>query len=402
VGKQVVQVKLLPTPEQAQALAATLRAVNEAATWTAEVAFAHGVPREYALRQHTYAQLKAERGLGSQVAQLVIKKTSHAYATLAGLIKTGRLQGKRAVKATSKPVAFRPDAAQAFDDRCLSWQMDARTVSIWTVAGRMRNVAFTGHVGQLKVLERCRRGESDLVYRDRTWFLIATVDVPDAALNTDPVDFLGVDMGIVNIATTSDGDNFEGAGLRRYRKRQAKVRAQLQAKATKSAKKKLKARARKEARTIAHTNHTIAKTLVAEAERTGRGIGVEDLAGIRDRVRLTAAQRGELNSWSFHQLQAFIAYKAKRAGVPVVVIDARHTSQQCPLCHHTERANRPARNDFACRGCGLAGPADTVAAVNVRDRARTTWAFVNTPHVADTPQPTADTSDKPRTSVRGN
>jgi putative transposase len=66
--KQVVQVKLLPSPEQAAALAATLRAVNEAANWTSQTAFAHGLPREYSLRQHTYAQLKDERGLGSQVA----------------------------------------------------------------------------------------------------------------------------------------------------------------------------------------------------------------------------------------------------------------------------------------------------------------------------------------------
>jgi IS605 OrfB family transposase len=402
VGKQVVQVKLLPTPEQAAALAATLRAVNEAANWTSGIAYEHGVPREYALRQHTYVRLKAEHGLGSQVAQLVIKKTCHAYATIAGLIKAGRLQGKRAAKATSKPVAFRADAAQAFDDRCLSWQMDARTVSIWTVQGRTRSIAFTGHPDQLTTLERYRQGESDLVWRGGgEWFLIATVDIPDAEANTDPVDFLGIDMGIVNIATTSDGDNHAGAGLRRYRKRMAQVRAELQAKATKSAKRKLKARSRREARAVKDTNHRIAKQLVAVAERTGRGIGMEDLAGIRDRVRLTAAQRGELNAWSFYQLQGFIAYKAKRAGVPVVVVDARNTSRRCPRCGHTAKTNRPTRDDFACVGCGLAGPADQVAAVNVRDRARTTWAFVNTPIVADTPQPAAGTSDKPRTSVRG-
>ncbi|WP_199040420.1 RNA-guided endonuclease InsQ/TnpB family protein [Glycomyces salinus] len=400
VGNQVVQVKLSPTPEQAEALASTLRAVNEAANWTSAVAYEHGVPREYALRQHTYTELK-DRGLGSQVAQLVIKKTCHAYAAIAGLIKAGRLRGKRARMSQSKPVLFRADAAQAFDDRCLSWQHDARSVSIWTVQGRMRDVAFTGHPDQLKTLERYRRGESDLVLRDGNWYLLATVAVPDAEANADPAEFLGVDMGIVNIATSSDGVNYAGAGLRRYRKRMAKVRAELQAKATKSAKKKLKARARREARAVKDNNHRIAKQLVAEAERTGRGIGMEDLAGIRDRVRLPAAQRGELNSWSFHQLQAFIAYKAKRAGVPVVVTDARNTSRRCPRCGHTAKANRPNRDDFACGGCGLAGAADQVASVNVRDRARLTWAFVNTPNVADTPYPAAGTSDKPPASTSG-
>ena len=65
MGKQAVQVKLLPTPVQAAALAATLQSVNEAATWTAKIAFAHGTPREYELRQHTYAELKG-RGLGQR------------------------------------------------------------------------------------------------------------------------------------------------------------------------------------------------------------------------------------------------------------------------------------------------------------------------------------------------
>ncbi|WP_211228379.1 RNA-guided endonuclease InsQ/TnpB family protein [Glycomyces tenuis] len=385
MGKQVVQVKLVPTPEQARALEQTLRAVNEAANWASGVAYRHGVPREYALRQHTYTHLK-DRGLGSQIAQLVIKKTCHAYTTIAGLIAAGRLQGRRAAKARAKPIAFRPDAAQAFDDRCLSWQHDTRTISIWTIRGRMRGIAFTGHVDHLKTLERHRQGESDLMFRDGHWYLLATVDIPDGEPNTAPADFLGVDMGIVNIATTSDGDNHCGTGLRRYRKRMAKVRAELQAKATKSAKKKLKARARREARAVKDVNHRIAKQLVGKAERTGRGIALEDLKGIRDRVRLPAAQRGELNAWSFHQLQAFITYKARRAGVPVVVIDAHNTSRRCPRCGHTTKANRPTRDYFACRGCGLAGPADRVAAVNIRDRARMTWAVVNQPIVADTPQ----------------
>ena len=35
--------------------------------------------------------------------------------------------------------------------------------------------------------------------------------------------FVGVDLGIVNISTTSDGDCAAGARLNRYRKRQARV-----------------------------------------------------------------------------------------------------------------------------------------------------------------------------------
>ncbi|OPG11229.1 transposase, partial [Microbispora sp. GKU 823] len=81
--------------------------------------------------------------------------------------------------ATSKPITFRADAAQPFDDRCLSWRIDARTVSIWTTEGRVRDVAFTASAEQLTMLAAYRKGESDLVCRDGMWFLIATCDLPD-------------------------------------------------------------------------------------------------------------------------------------------------------------------------------------------------------------------------------
>ena len=99
----------------------------------------------------------------------------------------------------------------------------------------------------------------------------------------------------------------------------ARARAELQAKQTKAAKRRLKQRARRESRHAAHTNHKIAKAIVSAAERTGRGIALEDLEGIRERVRLTRSQRGRISNWPFYQLAQHIAYKAKRAGVPVVV-----------------------------------------------------------------------------------
>jgi len=86
--KVVVQVRLLPDAEQASALEATLRMVNEAACWVSAVAFERRVFREYALRRHTYRELKAW-GLGAQAAQHVIKKTCGAYDALKANIRAG-------------------------------------------------------------------------------------------------------------------------------------------------------------------------------------------------------------------------------------------------------------------------------------------------------------------------
>nr|WP_198151304.1 RNA-guided endonuclease TnpB family protein [Kibdelosporangium sp. MJ126-NF4]CEL14542.1 transposase [Kibdelosporangium sp. MJ126-NF4]CTQ88907.1 transposase [Kibdelosporangium sp. MJ126-NF4] len=378
--KVVVQVKLLPTPAQAAALAATLRGCNTAANRVSVVAFQRKVFSRNDLHKLVYPELKAG-GLGAQAAVRTIKKVVDAYTTLRANLRAGNLGhagSKRRAKAESKPVAFRPDSAQPFDDRMLSWQHDARTVSIWTTTGRLKDVRFAGHPDQLKLLAGHRKGESDLIRRDGTWLLIATCEVrePDAL---DPVDWIGVDRGIANLATTSDGANFSGRRLSRYRRWHARKRRELQAKRTKSATRRLKRRARRETRHARHVNHKIGKEVVAVAQRTGRGIALEELGGIRDRVRLRRDQRATHTSWPFHHLGSVIAYKARRAGVPTVTVDAHYTSQTCPRCGHVARANRPDREHFLCRRCGLAGPADVVAAVNVRDRARRAWVFVNTP-----------------------
>src|SRR5690625_1660599 len=137
--------------------------------------------------------------------------------------------------------------------------MDARTVSIWTVRGRMKHLPFVGSPEQLKLLATCRQGESDLLCQDGHWFLSATCEVPEQPLNTAPEGFVGVDLGIVEIATTSTGDRFAGRRLNRYRRRQNRMRAKLQAKGTKSAKRVLKRRRRREARRARDVNHRISK-----------------------------------------------------------------------------------------------------------------------------------------------
>jgi IS605 OrfB family transposase len=124
------------------------------------------------------------------------------------------------------------------------------------------------------------------------------------------------------------------------RARERTLRAKLQKKNTPSAKRRMKKRRRKEARRAKDINHKIAKHVVAEAERTGRGIALEDLTGIRERVRLRRPQRATHSSWSFSQLGAFIAYKARRAGVPVVYVDPAYTSRACAECRHIDKANR--------------------------------------------------------------
>ena len=265
--------------------------------------------------------------------------------------------------------------------------MDARTVSIWTTAGRLGGIPFRCSETQFVTLSTYRRGESDLVCRDGKWFLFGTVDIPDVEVK-EPTRFLGVDLGIANIATDSDGGRHSGKGLNRVRHRNRVLRAKLQRIGTRSAKRLLKRRARKEARFAADTNHVISKQIVTEAKRTSRGIALEDLSGIRQRVRLRKPQRVTLHSWAFAQLASFLAYKARRVGVALSTL-IRRTPRKAVRRVGTsaERTDRP--STFCCTSCGFAEHADVNAARNVASRGVSGWAEVMQPNAARGSHPAA-------------
>lgn len=344
--------KLAPSPDQAEALLATMRACNSAADRAAEVAFEHRTANKIRLQPLVYAELRERFGLSSQMAVRAISKACEAY--------------KRDKKIRPK---FRPLGAIAYDQRILSWKGRDR-VSILTLGGRIIvPVVYQGR--WLDTAGTTLRGAADLIYRDGMLFLAVVIDVPEPPKGPEPDEWLGVDLGIVNLATDSDGTAYTGKAVRAVRYRNRQLRTRLQSKGTKSATRLLAKRRRKESRFARDVNHVISKRLVREAEGTGRGIKLEDLSGIRDRVTVRKAQRADIGSWGFYQLRQFITYKSAIAGVPVALVDPRNTSRECPdpKCGHISKRNRPRRDDFRCERCGFAGPADYIAARNIAGRA---------------------------------
>jgi putative transposase len=349
------------------------------------------VYRKRDAQRRFYIELKQRFGLSAQPAIRVIAKVTDAYTSLRANVQAGNYgppgSGRR-IKALGTAIRFRAMAAQPFDARCLSWQIPEGigregAVSIWTTHGRLKGVRVLAAARDLGLLRTRRIGETDLIYRDGKWFLHVTVEAPEPPL-TDPANgFVGVDLGI-NIATTSDGIRATGAELNRYRKRQQRLRGRLQAKKTSSARRLLKKRRRKEARFAADLNHQISKRIVAEAQRTGRGIAVEELTGIRTRVRLRKPQRATVHSWAFAQLCAFLGYKAQAAGAVFVEVNPAYTSQTCSACGWVDKRNRRSQSEFECGRCGFVGHADHNAARVIAERGRVRWGEVMRPHAAPT------------------
>jgi putative transposase len=359
--KLIAQIKLLPTPEQAQALRKTLEVANAACNYISDRAWESKIFRQFPLHKLTYYDVKEMFNLTAQVVVRCISKVADAY-------KLDR-KNKR---------TFKPHGAIAFDNRILTYKLDKLELSIWTVTGRQK-MSFACGKRQLELLKG-QHGESDLCFVKGKFYLMVACDV-ETPKPIDVEGVLGIDMGIANIAVSSDGDVFQGKSMKGVRYRHRQLRQKLQTKGTKSSRRLLKKLSGKERRFATWVNHKISKDIVEIAKGTNRSIAIEDLGGIRARVTARRSQRATLHSWSFSQLRTFIEYKGALAGVPVSAVDPRNTSRTCPECGHMAKANRKSQAVFLCVNCGTSQNADYVASVNISRR-----AVVNQPNDSTIPK----------------
>lgn len=358
--KLIAQVRLKSTEQQVELLLRTMQRFNEACNFISEQSWKHKLFRRVELQKLTYRDVKDQFGLGAQSAIHAIYKVSDAYKI------------DKKVKRE-----FRPLGSISYDERILTWRLSDSTVSIWTLTGRER-ITFVCGERQREML-KALDGQADLLYRNGEFYLHQVCNVDDQDV-TDPDGFLGVDLGVANIAVDSDKTIHQGKTIKGVRYRHRQLRCKLQAKGTQASRRRLKKLAGKERRFATWTNHNISKSIVAKAKDTGRGIALEELGGIHDRVTARKPQRAILHSWSFAQLRSFIEYKARMMGVAVVTVDPRNTSRTCPCCGHVDKANRRTQDKFLCVVCGFSGLADHIAAVNISRR-----ASVNAPYIPTMP-----------------
>ncbi len=173
---------------------------------------------------------------------------------------------------------------------------------------------------------------------------------------------IGVDRGLYNIVTLSDGTIISSKPTVAIKRKYQHNRKKLQQKGTRSAKRKLKTLSGREKRFMRDFNHVITKKL---SEKSNVSVYVlENLKGIRD-SRKGKKLNSWLSNWSFFQLQSFLEYKCDYKGIEVSYVDARYTSQKCNLCGEIKKSNR-IKGDYVC-SCGYKCHADINAAKNIRD-----------------------------------
>ncbi|MCL4461281.1 MAG: transposase [Nitrospirae bacterium] len=344
--KIAINLKLKPTEDQAKILFETLEVCNNLCNAFSRHAFETKNFNQFSLHQAKYHETRESSELSSQMVVRCIAKVSDSY---------------RADRTTLH--VFRKWAAQPYDDRIFSFK-EGDQVSLWTLSGRMK-IPFVCGEHQRKYL-RFRKGEVDLVYgkHRKKWFVNLVCDIPEQEPEFSEK-VLGVDFGIVHIATDSEGEVFSGTPIENKRLWYQERRKRLQKKKTKASKRRLIKLSGKQARFQTWVNHNISQHLVSKAKRTRSGIAVEDLSGIRDGVTARKSQRNRLHNWSFDQLRSFVSDKSRRKGVALFVVDPRNTSRTCPECGCVDKKNRKSQDRFSCIACDYSALSDYVAARNI-------------------------------------
>ncbi|MEG4809802.1 transposase [Microcoleus sp. F8-D3] len=377
------KLKLNLTTEQKALVSQTALAYRDALNYTSRVAFDAGKTSNGAkLQKAVYNELRAKFGLGAQMACNAPRQVSATYKALwikakqnADAIAKGYT--KKRYKGLDKAPKYVSRTCTLNYQRDYSFKTEGR-VSINTLNGRVV-VSYNGYNKHLALIAKCPKiGAAKIVYQrsSKTYYLMVSLEIE--TLEVDPKKIArvsGVDVGQRYLAVETDLQNkskfYSGKSARHKANRYHKARQTLQRKGTRSAKRRLIALSGRERRFIADVNHQISKKIAKPHSL----IGLENLTGIGDRTKSRSGKRASKKQrkanrnkakWSFAELHGYIDYKANLNGSLATKVPAHYTSQSCPKCGHTSKANRPNKGlTFRCECCQHELHSDLVGARNI-------------------------------------
>lgn len=356
---RTIKIKLSPDAAQSAEILETFQAFNACCNWISEIAFRDRLFTQVDLHNATYYAAREKFGLSAQLAIRAIGKVLESY-------KLDRL-----VRRT-----FSDYSAVVYDQRIFRL-IGVTYASMTLLHSRQKIRLECGSYQRRHLAGKPAIGQVDLLYNRGMFTLALSIRRPDPPkIETDG--FLGVDLGIVNIATDSHGNQYSGEAVKAHRRHHRELRRSLGRCNTKGSKRRLKSIGKRENRFVRHTNHVISKQIVQTALNAGKAIALEVLTGIRNRADGYSREfRWQLGSWAFFQLGCFIRYKAEDAGLPVESVDPRDTSRTCSRCGYCDKANRKSQSKFLCLECGFVCNADENAGRNIGARAARNTAYTH-------------------------
>ncbi len=191
---------------------------------------------------------------------------------------------------------------------------------------------------------------------------------------------VGVDVGIAQFATLSDGVVFPSVNS--FKEHQRRLAAYQR---TMSRKVKFSNNWKKSQKQIGRLHHKIANIRCNYLHQTTTTISknhalvcIEDLqvknmsksavgtiALPGKNVRAKSGLNKSILDQGWYEFRRQLEYKQAWFGGDVIAVPAKHTSQTCPECSHIDAKNRTTQAIFLCVNCGYTNNADYVGAINI-------------------------------------
>jgi len=212
--------------------------------------------------------------------------------------------------------------------------------------------------------------------RDGVWWLTLSYDEEQTMQMPPDAPVVGIDVGIANFVTTSTGKHYGAFHQdlrarhkrdRAKRRRKAKLRACLKKKGVKSLP---STSSRTGQRLIRHVKHEINHAVnqcFTDPEHEGVQFAYEQLSVASMRFK-AKAQNAYLRASHLGHIPQQIIWNSQKRGVVATPVISAYSSQECSVCHYTDRTNRPDQRTFRCQVCGFEAHADHNASVNLSRR----------------------------------
>jgi IS605 OrfB family transposase len=138
--------------------------------------------------------------------------------------------------------------------------------------------------------------------------------------------------------------------------------------------KKKFASSRREKERVNQVLHRVSTLIVVKARANNEAIVLERLKGIRFAHKKgngeRTARRRRIALWPFRQLQSYIDYKARWAGVPVEYVSPAYTSKTCHVCGYINHKLKVTDRSWLCPRCGAKLDRDPNSAINIERRGK--------------------------------
>ena len=308
---------------------------------------------DWAFTNKSYNKNKAHKALYNNIREMFPNVPS-------ALVQSTRDTALEAVKSRKfklKPIKSDTSGIR-FDKRCTS--IRGNLLSISTLDKRLKTLITIPKYFQ-DVFESWKFTGLQLVFSKQKDSFFVCLNYEKDSPEVIDGDALGIDRGLRNIVSCSNGYEVSGKTRNRIKRKRAFQRKQIQAKGTRSAKHRQRCLGGREKRFSLNENHVITKEIV----------NLPFTHFILEKLSKMKKNKGKrfnrkISNWSYYQLEQLLKYKAEALGKSVEYVDPRYTSQRCNYCGHIARNNRK-EEKFVCQKCGHKDGADINAAKNIRD-----------------------------------